>query len=212
MKESDMNRSKPIAAALTAGLLLIGAVPARALSSDQESACGAILCLLGGSGVTECAGYLERYFAIAARDPQELYDRRLEFLHQCPAPELPGDVRPLIVNYGAICQPAQLVAYLNQQIRWCETRNVDNTSDCQPSGDEWRLCASFYESGYTTYETPQLHKQCVEVPDTDGSLTERCTFVWTEAGVEPPADSLASQTGFVPTSGRAPMSSGQPSR
>ena len=163
--------------------------------------------------MTECAGYLARYFAITAATRRTLCSTGgSSFCTNAQHRSLPGDVRPLIVNYGATCQPAQLVAYLNQQIQWCEARNVDNTSDCQPSGDEWRLCASFYESGYTTYEAPQLHKQCVKVPDTDGSLTERCTFLWTEAGVEPPADSLASQTGFVPTSGRAPMSSGQPSR
>ena len=63
-----MKQPKPFAA-LAATLLLAGAAPAPALSGDQESACGAILCLVGGSGVAECAGYLARYFAITAATP-----------------------------------------------------------------------------------------------------------------------------------------------
>ena len=63
-----MKQPKPIAAAFAAALLLAG-IAGPALSGDQESACGAILCLVGGSGVAECAGYLARYFAITAAEP-----------------------------------------------------------------------------------------------------------------------------------------------
>jgi hypothetical protein len=172
-----LKQPNPIAAALAVVLLLAG-IPVRALSDDQESACGAILCLVGGSGVAECAGYLARYFAITAANPAALFDRRLDFLNLCPAPDLPADVRPLIASYGATCQPDQLVAYLNQQISWCELRNFDGNADCRPSGDEWQLCAPFFDNAYTTYEAPQLREQCEEVPNTDGTLVERCTYTW----------------------------------
>ncbi|NCA90296.1 MAG: conjugal transfer protein TrbM, partial [Gammaproteobacteria bacterium] len=97
-----MNRT-PIVLSLSASLLGAGlgaSTPAQALSGDQESACGAILCLVGGSGVAECAPYLARYFAITAPNPAKLFDRRLDFLNLCPASDLPGDVRPLIARYG----------------------------------------------------------------------------------------------------------------
>ncbi len=175
-----MKQPEPFTA-LAVTLLLASAAPAPALSGDQESACGAILCLVGGSGVAECAGYLARYFAITAATPAALFDRRLDFLNLCPAPDLAADVRPLIVSYGATCQPAQLMAYLNQQIRWCGLRNFDGTADCRPTGDEWRMCAPFYDHPVTAYEAPRLDEECEEVPDADGTLVERCTYTWVPA-------------------------------
>lgn len=175
-----MKQPKPFAA-LAATLLLASAAPAPALSGDQESACGAILCLVGGSGVAECAGYLARYFAITAATPAALFDRRLDFLNLCPATDLAADVRPMIASYGATCQPTQLVAYLNQQIRWCGLRNMDGNSNCRPRGDEWRICAPFYDHPVTTYEAPRLREQCQPTPGTDGSMAEHCTYTWTLA-------------------------------
>jgi len=58
-------------------------------------------------------------------------------------------VRPLIASYGTTCQPTQLVAYLNQQISWCGLRNFDGTPECRPTGDEWRMCAPFYDHPVT---------------------------------------------------------------
>jgi len=181
-----MKHPNPIAATVSAALLLAGAGPVSALSGDQESACGAILCLVGGSGVAECAGYLARYFAITASTPQKLLNRRLDFLNLCPASDLPADIRPLIASYGAQCQPPTLVSYLNAQIQWCEARNLDGSADCKPSGDEWRMCAPFYDHAYTTYEAPRLNERCTMVTDADGYETERCTYIWTEAGAPPP--------------------------
>lgn len=202
-----MKHLKPLAAA--AALLLAGAAPANAMSGDQESACGAILCLVGGSGVAECAGYLARYFSITANTPQELFNRRLDFLNQCPASDLPSDIRPLIVSYGAQCQPLTLVSYLNAQIQWCEARNFDGSADCKPGGDEWRMCAPFYDNAYTTYEAPRLNERCTMVTDANGYETERCTYTWTEAGVPPPVEPAPTTTtpspvrssipGFSPT-------------
>lgn len=197
-----MKHPNPIAAAVSAALLLAGTGSASALSGDQESACGAILCLVGGSGVAECAGYLARYFAITAKTPQELFNRRLDFLNLCPASDLPADIRPLIVSYGAQCQPPILVSYLNAQIQWCETRNLDGSADCKPSGDEWRMCAPFYDNAYTTYEAPRLNERCTMVTDADGYETERCAYTWTEAGAPPSPAEPAAQTGASPIQGR----------
>ena len=86
----------------------------------------------------------------------ELFDRRLDFLNLCPASDLPGDVRPLIARYGATCQPGTLVNWLNTQIRSCEIRTWDDSDDCRPTGNEWRMCAPFFDHGYTTYEAPTL--------------------------------------------------------
>jgi hypothetical protein len=181
-----MKHPNPIATTVSAALLLAGAGPVSALSGDQEGACGAILCLVGGSGVAECAGYLARYFAITASTPQELLNRRLDFLNLCPASDLPADIRPLIASYGAQCQPPTLVSYLNAQIQWCEARNLDGTADCRPTGEEWRICAPFYSSGFTAYEAPRLDAHCVKQTDADGYQTERCTYTWAEAGSPPP--------------------------
>ena len=111
-----MKHTQSIAAA-AAALLIAGSGPVRALSGDQEAACGAILCLVGGAGVAACAPYLARYLAIDAANPARLFEKRLDFLNLCPTSDLPGDVRPMIARYGATCQPSQLVRYLNGQIR-----------------------------------------------------------------------------------------------
>ena len=99
-----MKHTIPIAQAAAVALLLTGSAPGQALSGDQESACGAILCLVGGTGVAACAPYLARYFAIDAVNPTRLFEKRLNFLNLCPTADLPGDVRPMIARYGATCQ------------------------------------------------------------------------------------------------------------
>ena len=109
---------------------------------------------------------------------------------------MPGDLRPLIANYGATCQPTQLVSYLNQQIRACEARNFHGNAHCQPASDGWRLCAPFYDHAYTTYEAPVLHEHCEKTPDADGALVQRCSYTWTLAGEVPPADSQTPWPGF----------------
>jgi hypothetical protein len=58
-----MKHTKPIARA-AAALLIAGSGQVRALSEDQEAACGAILCLVGGTDVAACAPYLARYLRL----------------------------------------------------------------------------------------------------------------------------------------------------
>jgi hypothetical protein len=142
-------KNRTLVLALSGGLLLGGAGSVKALSGDQASACGAILCLAGGADVGACTPYLARYFHITAANPADLFERRLDFLNLCPAPGMPGDVRPMLARCGATCQPATLVSRLNAQIQTCEMRDPDDASACRPTGNEWRVCASFYGHGYT---------------------------------------------------------------
>ena len=195
-----MKHTKPIVRAAAAVLLIAGSGQVRALSGDQESACGAILCLAGGAGVAACAPYLARYFAIDAANPTRLFEKRLDFLNLCPASGLPGDVRPMIARYGATCQPTQLVRYLNGQIRSCQVRATDGVDDCEPSGDEWRICAAFYDHGYTVYDPPQLQEQCSRERGDDGYWTERCSYTWVGAGSAAPAAEGSPLSGLAPSS------------
>lgn len=67
-----------------------------AWASDQDDACGAILCLAGvmtgTSGGDECSRYIERYFDIIERhhgdfSPSHTARQRMDFLEQCPSGE-----------------------------------------------------------------------------------------------------------------------------
>jgi hypothetical protein len=103
-------------------------------------------------------------------------------------------VRPLIARYGATCQPGTLVNWLNAQTRSCEIHNSDDSDDCRPTGNEWRVCAPFFEHGYTTYEAPTLHEQCHEERDGDGYRVELCSYTWTEAGAPAFVETTPAQT------------------
>jgi len=195
-----MKHTKPIARAAAVALLIAGSGQVRALSGDQETACGAILCLAGGAGVAACMPYLTRYFAIDAANPTRLFEKRLDFLNLCPASGLPGDVRPMIARYGATCQPSQLVRSLNGQIRSCQMRATDSGDDCEPSGNEWRVCASFYDHGYTVYEPPLLQEQCSRERDDGGYWTERCSYIWINAGDAAAATEGSPLSELVPSS------------
>lgn len=188
---------RPIVVALCVslcGLALSLSHPARALTAaDQDSACGAILCLAGGSGVAECAPYLARYFAITASNPTDLFERRRDFLNLCPSSDLAADINPLIARYGAQCQPSTLVNSLNAQIRSCEQRDPDDVEACRPTGNEWRLCAPFFDHSHTIYQAPTLHERCEETRDSDGYRVERCHFTWTEAGEPEPVPTRQAQ-------------------
>jgi hypothetical protein len=129
-----------------------------------------------------------------------VFDRRLNFLNLCPASDLPGDVRPLIARYGATCQPSTLVNWLNAQIRSCQIRDWD---DCRPTGNEWQMCAAFFDHGYTTYAPPTLHERCREERDGDGYLVETCSYTWTQAGAPAPAGTPSTPSNPWPLS-RAP--------
>ena len=195
-----MKHTKSISRAAAAALLIAGSGQVRALSGDQETACGAILCLAGGAGVAACAPYLARYFSIDAANPTRLFEKRLDFRNLCPASDLPGDVRPMIARHGATCQPSRLVSYLNGQIRTCEMRDRDGEDECKPSDNEWRICATFYEHGYTVYKPPQLQEQCSRGRDDDGYWTERCSYSWISAGDAASATEGSPLSGLVPSS------------
>jgi len=191
-----MKHTQPIARTAIAVLLIAGSGQANALSGDAEAACGAILCLVGGAGIAECAPYLARYFAIDADDPRQLFKKRRDFLALCPT-DLPADVRPMIARFGALCQPDALLGVLNGQIASCEQRADETGKDCTPTGHEWQICAAFYDHGYTIYTPPQLTEQCT-LEREDGYLTERCSYTWTAT----PA--AAAPAAASPPSGSAP--------
>ena len=152
------------------------------------------------TGVQTCALPI----SIDAANPTRLFEKRLDFLNLCPASDLPGDVRPMIARYGATCQPSQLVRYLNGQIRSCQMRATDGVDDCEPSGDEWRICAAFYDHGYTVYEPPQLQEHCSRERGDDSYWTERCTYTWVSAGSAVSAPTGAPLSGATaPLFGRA---------
>jgi hypothetical protein len=75
---------------------------------------------------------------MTAPNPAELFERRLDFLNLCPAPDMPSDVCPMLARYGATGQPAALVSRLNAQIHACEMRDPDDAGTCRPTGNEWR--------------------------------------------------------------------------
>lgn len=78
------------AIALTA--VFLSAVGIQSARADNETACGAVLCLggmmLGGSGGAGCASYLAAYFSIVSFrhgsfDPWATLSKRGNFINQC---------------------------------------------------------------------------------------------------------------------------------
>jgi hypothetical protein len=166
--------------AIAAFLLFTSAVPANALTGDEEAACGAILCLAGGAGEPACVPYLDRYFSITHRDWDRQFELRLDFLELCPTDELPPEVRPMLARYGELCQPDELLLYLNSQL--CGGYEMDETGSCpDPSPDAWRVCASFYGHEYTIYEPPKLVQRCDRGSDYDGAWSLSCSYEWVPA-------------------------------
>jgi hypothetical protein len=83
-------------------------------------------------------------------------------------------------------------------------REPDDARDCRPTGNEWRICASFYGHGYTAYEAPELHEACARVRDTDGYLVVRCAYGWIETGAEAPELDPERRSGAGRWPGRSP--------
>lgn len=80
----------------TTGLLVVALTavsPTTVLADDNESACGAILCLAGvmasgGSGGSQCAGYINDYFSIVKFhnghfDLTGTFNARTSFTNEC---------------------------------------------------------------------------------------------------------------------------------
>jgi len=167
--------------AVAAFLLLTAAGHAKALSGDEEAACGAILCLAGGAGEPACVPYLARYFSITHRDWDRQFELRLDFLNLCPTDELPPEVRPMLARYGELCQPDRLLVYLNSQL--CGGYGGEETASCpEPNPNAWRVCAGFYGHEYTIYEPPKLVQRCGTASGSDGAWSLSCSYQWVPAG------------------------------
>lgn len=90
-------------------ILLLAATLAAPLAaaSDEDDACGAILCLAGkmkgASGGNQCRPSLTRYFQIEVKhhgdfSPERTAERRLDFLKQCP--DASGTAEQVNSRYG----------------------------------------------------------------------------------------------------------------
>jgi|GEM_PF-3044117 len=158
-------------------VLALLAAPAGAaeqqLTQEQEDACGAILCLAGGSGVAECTPYLARFYAV---DPED----RKDFLNQCPDSGLSQGAIGELATYGQTCQPDKLDDYLNAQL--CTPAQEAAGLPCrEPSPQDWQiLCASYYAE-LTDEDPPKLIERCAQEPDDTGAYQTVCSQVWVQA-------------------------------
>lgn len=157
-------------------LIAVLAAPAGAaeqqLSKDQQDACGAILCLAGGSGVPACSPYLKRFF-----DIRKIDDRK-RFLNQCPSSGLSGGAIGELARLGGNCQSNKLDDYLNRRV----CAGGDTCRD--PNPNEWRaLCGNFYAE-LTDDEPPKMVERCQDERTEDGSRRNVCQYHWVEASYE----------------------------
>lgn len=132
--------------------LLFNARAAKA--DDVENACGALLCLAGGAGVSECRPYLARYFAIQFSEPWKTLDARRAFLNLCPATKTDAGTASLvdsIINASRNCTAAKLnesqrtyrevsscpvettPKSLLYDDRYCDTRREEYIDDTYPA-------------------------------------------------------------------------------
>ena len=148
----------------------------QALTQDQEDACGAILCLAGGSGVTECTPYLKRFYALEPKD-------RKEFLNQCPNSALSQGAIKELAAFGQTCQPERLDDFLNAQL--CTPEQKEAGLPCREAHpNDWqRLCGSYYAE-LTDQEPPKLIERCEQKPDETGAYEQVCSALWVPADYE----------------------------
>jgi TrbM len=100
-----MNR-KTIAVIVTS--VLVACAPIEANASENQSACGAVLCLAGviagGSGGGDCTGYMRDYFSIAKFhnghfDLAGTLNARTSFTDQCQSGD-PATKKSVNDKYG----------------------------------------------------------------------------------------------------------------
>jgi len=87
------------------------------LTTDQTDACGAVMCLMGGSGVSECDPYLARFFSLVDQNPQTMYEMRKTFLDLCPGSD-PG-FNGTAASMAEQCESSRLVKGLNADLQSC---------------------------------------------------------------------------------------------
>jgi hypothetical protein len=202
---------KPIRSACVAALAVaVWVTPI--FASDQEDACGAVLCLLaGGSRPGECSPYLARFFGLVGRTPRETLDKRRDFLDQCPD----GDpsFHALAASQAQVCQADMFTASLNRQAERlardrtaCEVRAADCDSyidyqaqgecerkrmscdtsceDIRPHNNDWQAsCGTWYAVPNLQDEPPVLVESC-EKRQMGWKTCTHCTYLWREGGIK----------------------------
>lgn len=104
------------------------------LTSDQQDACGAILCLASSSKVSECTSYLKRYFSIkifkhGVLNWSKTIDARRSFLNICPIDNRSNDVqldnliKDVLPNQRGNCTADELNAMTDRRNRQIRTTN-----------------------------------------------------------------------------------------
>jgi len=130
---------KTIGYAIT-GVLVLGNMGVGNADSQLE-ACGSILCLAGGSTVTqcsgnvvvtECGGYLSQFYG------KDTEDSRRNYLNSCPGSD--ASFNDAASMYGTACNPATLTGTLNLEITNCEA--------------EYELCIQQTGNPYICQECP----------------------------------------------------------
>ncbi|MBL4571587.1 MAG: hypothetical protein JKY40_10510 [Gammaproteobacteria bacterium] len=80
-----------------------------ALNDDEASACGALLCLAGGTSLSECAKPLREFFSITDPNPARMIRKRLNFLRLCPTGDN-GSLANILNNQSISCSSSQCAA------------------------------------------------------------------------------------------------------
>lgn len=147
--------------ALKTILFLMLILPAAAAAQEQD-ACGAIACIASRGETAECGPYLEQF--LAATD-------KTGFLSSCPDHGFSNAAIGTLARYGKLCQPKNLIPYLNGENKASGSRRM------YLNPDQWKMCAAFYEE-LTVEKPPRLVKRCVEASGTTGAIEESCAYRW----------------------------------
>lgn len=164
------------------------------LDQDQTDACGAVMCLGGGSGVSECQPYLARFFSLWDQNPVTMVQRRQNYLDLCPGSD--GSFNATAAQVGEQCQPEQLVTALNMELLQCaalwqcqgqtqaparQGGRVDCSSCAARSPDRvQQVCGTWYSLENVVTKAPHLvASNCVpDAPGFDPGLG--CTYTWVQ--------------------------------
>jgi hypothetical protein len=169
----------------------------QALSSDETSACEAIMCLSTGSPPGQCAPSLQKYFSINLSKPWKTIEARINFLKMCPSSHESPQVETLVeaIGHGAgRCDAASL----NQTLRtWTGIDGEYEISNQLPA-----YCDAYFTHEYTDVNsiTPRYIDKYVESSYTDADGNTVYNYAggyWVDAGS---SAKVASNTGAIPAS------------
>jgi hypothetical protein len=143
-------------------ILFVMLILCAAAQAQEQDACGAIACLAGDGETAECGPYLERF--------REATDRT-EFLNSCPDHGFSNAAIGTLARYGKLCQPKNLIRYLNGESETSGSRRMYRNPD------QGKMCAAFYEE-LTVEKPPRLVKRCVAASGATGAIEDSCAYRW----------------------------------